>query len=48
MIKRVIKLKDRIDLFCHKEADHIHGSTSTKRAITTKEKEKLLKNDKLK
>ena len=47
MIERAIKLKDRVDLFCHKEADQMHGSTSIKRAITAEEKEKLLKNDKL-
>jgi hypothetical protein len=47
IIKRAIKLKDQIDLFCIREADYIHGLVSTKRAVTAKEKEKLLKNDKL-
>jgi len=47
MIKRVIKLKDQIDLYYVKEAHHMHGASSNKRAVTAKEKERLLKNDKL-
>ncbi len=46
MIKRAIKLKDRIDLFCLNQADQMHRS-STKRATTAKERERLLKHDKL-
>ena len=46
MIKRAIKLKDRIDLFCLNQADQMHGS-STKRATTAEEKERLLKHDAL-
>jgi hypothetical protein len=46
MIERAIKLKDRIDLFCLHQADQMHGS-STKRATTADEKERLLKHDAL-
>jgi hypothetical protein len=46
MIERAIKLKDRIDLFCYHEAEQMHGS-STKKAITPEEKERLLKHDSL-
>jgi hypothetical protein len=46
MIKRALKLKDRIDLFCLYQADQMHGS-STKRATTAEEKERLLKHDML-
>jgi hypothetical protein len=46
MIKRAIKLKDQIDLFCYYKAEQMHGS-STKKAITLEEKERLLKHDSL-
>jgi hypothetical protein len=47
MIERAIKLKDRIDLFCVNEANHMHGTSAAKRAVTLEEKERLLKNDQL-
>ena len=44
MIKRAIKLKDQIDLFCLYNQEAIHGS-STKKALIVIEKEYLLKYD---
>ncbi len=44
MIKRAIKLKDRIDLFCLHNQEAMYSS-STKKALIVIEKEHLLKYD---
>jgi hypothetical protein len=46
MIERAMKLRDRIDRFCIDNADSMHGS-STKKAQTPHEIDRLLKNDAL-
>jgi hypothetical protein len=48
MIKRALKLYNRIIIFLDKNENEIHGTTKKKAQQTDEEKEHLLVNDKLK